>query len=86
MLVIERFTAAEIQLRSPPSRDAIAARKRPTPCSCAHLACSRFRYSTKHEPPRWGGYVTLKLGQSSMASGRRGLVAVRISVTTWLGS
>ena len=41
---------------------------------------------TKHEPPRWGGYVTLKLCQSSMAWGRRGLVAVRISVTTWLGS
>jgi hypothetical protein len=45
-----------------------------------------FLESTKHEPPRWGGYVTLKLCQSSMAWGRRGLVAVRISVTTWLGS
>jgi len=42
--------------------------------------------TTKHEPPRWGGYVTLKLCQSSMAWGRRGLVAGRISVTTWLGS
>jgi hypothetical protein len=23
-------------------------------------------FCTKHEPPRWGGYVTLKLCQSSM--------------------
>jgi hypothetical protein len=27
----------------------------------------RFRYRTKQGPPRWGGYVTLKLCQSSMA-------------------
>ena len=46
----------------------------------------RFRYSTKRGPPRWGGYVTLKLCQSSMAWYNRGLCAVRISVTTWPGS
>jgi len=27
----------------------------------------RFRYSPKQGPPSWGGYVTLKLCQSSMA-------------------
>jgi hypothetical protein len=55
-------------------------------CRYALLRDGRSRYSTKQGPPRWGGYVTLKLCHSSMAWYRRGLGAVRISVTTWLGS
>jgi len=44
---------------------------------------------TKHGPPRWGGYVTLKLCQRPTELGDVGqaeLGAVRISLTTWLGS
>jgi hypothetical protein len=35
------------------------------------LLNGRLRYSTKRKPPRWGGYATLKLYQSSMAWERR---------------
>src|SRR5271165_4816024 len=50
------------------------------------LGCGLGDSALSRGHPVWGGYVTLKLCQSSMAWYRRGLGAVRISVTTWLGS
>jgi hypothetical protein len=41
--------------------------KRPAESLRLRAVVRRSRYSTKQGPPRWGGYVTLKLCQSSMA-------------------
>jgi hypothetical protein len=54
------------------------------PSVSAVVSSSSRSLSRSH--PVGGGYVTLKLCQSSMAWYNRGLGAVRISVTTWPGS